>query len=295
MGKLRDHMIHQMRLMNYSEATIKLYTKAVHDLAYHFNLSPLVLAPSQIQSFFFHLVDEGTSPAKLHIVYSAVKFFFKIHGNPHLLDFLPRPKRPLKIPEVLTQDEIERILSYSKNLRYKTFFTLIYSSGLRISEALNLQLSDIDISRKMILVKAGKGNIDRYAILSEKLIRLLQRYIVQYQPYNLLFFARGDKNRKMTKRFAQQVFKDQVRAANINKKVSVHTLRHSFATHLLENNTNLFYIMKLLGHKSIKSTMIYLHMQKFETLNLKSPLDIYDISLETPAAACTGQFELTIA
>ena len=284
-----------MKYRNYSDATITLYTKCVHDLAYHYRISPLSISQEEIKNYFYTLIDKNTSSAKLHITYSAIKFFYKTHGQPHYLDLLPRPKRPFIIPEVLNQQEVELLLACSKTLRYKTIFTLIYSSGLRISEALNLEVSNIDFQRKMILIKNAKGNFDRYAILSDKMSELLRQYISRYKPFNHLFFTIRDKNRRIPKRYIQHIFHEQASSTGIAKRIKVHTLRHSFATHLLENNTNLFYIMKLLGHRSIKSTMIYLHMQRLDSLDLKSPLDIYDISISKTPSCCQKQFELAIA
>jgi len=295
MGFLRDSMVREMKIRNYSDATIKLYTKAVYDLAYFYKISPLLLTEDQIKSFLYSLVDKKASAAKMHIVYSGLKFFYKINDRPHYMDNIARPKRPFKIPAVFSQSEIEDILSCSRTMRYKAVFSLIYSAGLRISEALNIELTDIDFYRKMIHIRNAKGGLDRQVILSEKVAKLINRYISKYNPYSYLFFCLKDKNRKMQKRWLQHIFHEQVTSANISKKVSVHTLRHSFATHLLENNTNLFYIMKLLGHRSVKSTMIYLHMQSLSSLDLKSPLDIFDISLDKVNQANEKQYQLSIA
>jgi integrase/recombinase XerD len=159
------------------------------------------------------------------------------------------------------------------------FFTLIYSSGLRISEALNLKVSDIDFLRKTIHIRSSKNMKDRYTILSTKASEMLNFYLNRYKPESLLFFVLSDKSRKMQKRYCQNIFHNLVKEAHISKNVHVHTLRHSFATHLLEHDTNIFYIMKLLGHSSIKTTIIYLHMQRLDKMNIKSPLDLSDITL----------------
>ena len=216
----------------------------------------------------------------MHIAYCAIKVFYRIHGHPHYIDFIPRPKVPYRIPEVLDESEIQAILSICRTLRHKMFFTLIYSSGLRISEALNLKMGDIDILRNVIYVRPSKNMKDRYTVLSAKALSMLKHYIDRFKPESYLFFSLSDKSRRMNKRYAQHVFKNLAEAAKIRKKVHVHTLRHSFATHLLEHQTNIFFIMKLLGHSSIRTTALYLHMQRLDKLNIKSPLDLSDITLD---------------
>jgi len=170
MGYLQDHMIREMKLMGYSETTIKMYTKCAKDLAYYYMKSPLTITQEEIRDYFYHLINNGASSTRLHINYSALKVFNRIHGQDHYLDFLPHPKRPFSIPDVLDEKEIEDILSRCRTLRYKTIFALIYSSGLRLSEAINLNVSDIDFSRKMIHIRASKNRKDRYTLLSEKVI-----------------------------------------------------------------------------------------------------------------------------
>jgi Site-specific recombinase XerD len=198
---------------------------------------------------------------------------------PHYIDFIPRPRQSSKLPDVLDESEIQIILSNCRTLRYKLLFSLIYSSGLRISEALNLHISDIDLVRRVIHIRSSKNRKDRYSVLSEKVISLYSFYLNRYKPDSLLFFSLHDKARKMSKRHCQQIFQNLVAVSQIKKNAHIHTLRHSFATHLLEHNTNIFYIMQLLGHASIRTTIIYLHLQKPETLNIHSPLDLCNISL----------------
>jgi integrase/recombinase XerD len=280
MGYLRTHMINEMKLHGYSETTIKMYTKCIHQISYHYLKSPLTLTQNDIKSFFISLIETHVSSTQQNIFYSSLKTFFRLHNMPDYLNFLPPPKRFYNIPEILDESEIEKILSICRTLRYKTFFALIYSSGLRISEALNLNISDIDFVRKTLLIRNSKNGKSRYSILSIKAIKLLKFYFNRYQPKKLLFFSLHDKTKKMSKRLAQDIFHKLVKEAHINKKVRVHTLRHSFATHLLEKNTSIFYIMQLLGHSSIRSTLIYLHMQRIDKMNIFSPLDTSSISLD---------------
>jgi integrase/recombinase XerD len=290
MGHLKDNMVEEMKLRGYSSTTIKMYTNCLCKLASYYMKSPLAISQSEIREFFINLVNRGASQTQMHIHYCAMKLFYRIHGRSNYMDFLPRPKQSYRIPEVLDESEIQTILSLCRSLRYKMLFTIIYSAGLRISEAVNLRVSDIDVSRRTIHVRASKNMKDRYTILSEKALLLLERYSSRYEPESLLFFSIRDKRRTMSKRHCQQVFHDLVKEARISKKAHVHTLRHSFATHLLEHDTNIFYIMKLLGHSSIRTTMIYLHMRRLDTMNIRSPLDVGSISLDQYACDAMQPF-----
>jgi integrase/recombinase XerD len=280
MGYLRNHMIEEMKLRDYSETTINMYTKCMYKLSVFYMKSALSISQAEIRNFFLYLIEKQKSQTTLHIYYSAIKVFYTLHGQPHYLDFMPHPKRHFTIPAVLDQKEIESIFSLCRTLRYKTLFVLIYSAGLRISEAINLKIPDIDFARKTIHIHSSKNNKDRYTVLSDKASTLLNHYFNRYKPSSYVFHSVHDNTIKISKRHIQHVFQKLVLEARITKKAHVHTLRHSFATHLLENNTNLFYIMKLLGHTSLKSTIVYLHMQRFDKLNIVSPLDNSSISLE---------------
>jgi integrase/recombinase XerD len=280
MGYLRDHMIEEMKLKGYSDTTIGMYTKYVSKLAYYYKRSPLQITQSNIRDFFVYLNENQTNSTTLHIYYCAIKCFYRIHGQPHYIDFIPHPKVKYVIPDILDESEIETIFSLCRTLRYKLLFILIYSAGLRISEAINLKTSDIDYLRKTIHIRSSKNMKDRYTILSEKAIHLLNQYLNRYKPDVYLFSSIKDKSIKISKRHCQEVFHRIILEANINKKAHIHTLRHSFATHLLENNTNIFYIMNLLGHSSIQTTLRYLHMQRLDKLNISSPLDTGKINID---------------
>ena len=273
-------MIEEMKLRGYSDTTIKMYTKYVYKLAYYYKKSPLQITQANIRDFFVYLHSNQTNSTTLHNYYCAIKCFYKIHGQPHYIDFLPHPKINYVIPDILDESEIETIFSLCRTLRHKLLFIIIYSSGLRISEAINLRTADIDFLRKTIHIRSSKNNKDRYTVLSEKAIHLLNYYLNRYKPEVYLFYSIRDKSKRMSKRHCQEIFHRIVLEANITKKAHIHTLRHSFATHLLENNTNLFYIMKLLGHTSIRTTLLYLHMQRLDKLNISSPLDFGKIDID---------------
>ena len=280
MGILKDNMIAEMKLQNFSDKTIEAYTLSVQSMARYYNLSPLLLSSYDIKQYFLYLLNSGASPSKRYIAFYGIRFFYRIHDKEYLMCGIKPPRRPFVIPPVLDQSEIQDILMHCNTLRYRTIFSLIYSAGLRISEAVNLKISDIDFKRKVIFINNSKDYKSRLSILSSKESEMLKKYINRYQPTTFLFFNPRDKNKPIYTGHIQKKFKKIIAQCGLDNKFHVHTLRHSFATHLLENNTSIFYIMKLLGHSSIKSTMVYLHMQRLDLMSITSPLDNSSISLD---------------
>lgn len=184
---------------------------------------------------------------------------------------IERPKKEKQLPTVLSVEEIKTIFNKITNLKHKTLLSLLYSGGLRIGEALNLKIQDIDSNRMLIHIRQAKGKKDRYTLLSHSFLKLLREYYLAYRPKQFLF--EGQNGNKYSNASAQAVLKKTVRNSNITKKVTLHTLRHSFATHLLENGTDIRYIQELLGHSSPKTTMIYTHVTKTSLKNIKNPFD----------------------
>ena len=184
---------------------------------------------------------------------------------------LVRPKKEKKLPLVLSKEEIIDLIRATKNIKHRAALTMIYAAGLRIGELLSLQLADIDIDRRQITIRNGKGRKDRYVMLSNGYLPLLANYLSTYQPK--LYFIEGQKGGKYSAESIRAVLKRSCKAANIRKHVTPHTLRHSYATHLLENGTDLRYIQELLGHSKPETTMIYTHVTKKDLLNVNSPLD----------------------
>lgn len=295
MGALKNNMISEMKLLGFSGKNIEAYTLAVQSLAKHYNRSPLLLSSYEIKQYFLFLLNLGASPSKRYVAYYGIKLFYQIHNKEYLLSGIRAPKRPVSVPPVLSPEEIQDILVHCNTLRYRTIFSIIYSAGLRISEAVNLQVSDIDFKRKVISINNAKGNKSRLTILSDKASELLKKYMNRYQPTTFLFFNPNNKNVPIHTRHLQSKLKKIVFQCRLNPKIHVHTLRHSFATHLLENNTNIFYIMKLLGHSSITSTLIYFHMQRLDLLHISSPLDINSISLDKSLEISDKQLMLQCA
>lgn len=184
---------------------------------------------------------------------------------------IERPKKPKKLPEVLSSDEVKNILDNIINLKHKTLLSLIYSAGLRIGEALQIRIADIDSKRMVIHIKSAKGKKDRYTLLSLNFLELLRLYYKTYKPKDYLF--EGQKGGLYSASSAQSILKKAAKKAQIKKPITLHTFRHSFATHLLENGTDIRYIQTLLGHSSPKTTMIYTHVSETSIRNIKNPFD----------------------
>lgn len=202
---------------------------------------------------------------------NGIKKYFEFKGLQVENMYIERPKKERKLPSVLSVLEIKSILSSTQNLKHKTLLSLIYSSGLRIGEALNLKVKDIDGQRMLIHIHQAKGKKDRYTLLSASFLELLRDYYKAYKPKDYLF--EGQKGAQYTNSSAQSVLKIATQKAGIKKRVTLHTLRHSFATHLLENGTDIRYIQELLGHNSPKTTMIYTHVTETSIKNIKNPFD----------------------
>lgn len=184
---------------------------------------------------------------------------------------LERPRKERKLPIVLSIEEVKLLLGAITNLKHRTMLSLIYSGGLRIGEAINLKIGDIDSKRMLIHIKGAKGKKDRYTLLSESFLGILREYYKNYRPKDFLF--EGQNNSKYSNTSAQKILKYAVERAGINKRITLHTLRHSFATHLLENGTDIRYIQELLGHNSPKTTMIYTHVSESSIRRIKNPFD----------------------
>jgi site-specific recombinase XerD len=207
---------------------------------------------------------------------NAIKFYFeKVLGGKRATYSIDRPKKEKALPVVLSEEEIVRIFKNIENCKHKAILMVIYSAGLRISECVNLKIKDIDSNRMQLRIEQSKGKKDRYTLLSSKTLNFLRDYFKVYRPSVYLF--EGQFGNQYSTRSIQTIFQETVKKAGITKRVTVHSLRHSFATHLLENGTNLRYIQSLLGHSSSKTTEIYTHITTKGFDQLKSPLDHLDI------------------
>lgn len=275
MGKLRDQMEMDMKLRGLSPRTISCYLACMKNIAMHFGKSPAELGDEEIRGYLHHLIEERkTSQAVISQSYSALKFFFeKTIQKPWDNMKIPRSRQRKKLPGVLSRQEVESIFSATSNLKHRAILMTVYSAGLRVGEVTRLKVSDIDSERMMIRVNEGKGLKDRYTLLGERNLEILRLYYKRYHPTEWLFPGRNPSE-PVSVSCVQRVFKTSVQLAGIKKKASVHTLRHSFATHLLESGTDLYYIQRLLGHKSASTTSVYLHIAGKDLGRIKSPIDI---------------------
>ncbi|MBM9500714.1 tyrosine-type recombinase/integrase [Leptospira sp. 201903071] len=270
-------MISDMYVFGYSKKTIKSYTECVSRLTEFFKQSPLTLKPTDIYNFFLHLRKQELSDSTVLVYYSALSLFYTLAKKKSTMKLIPTPKKKTKVATVLNKTEITNFLKHCTSIKEKTIFTLLYSSGIRIGELEQLKVSHIDFERKSIFIEEGKGSKQRYAILSDQAAYLLNQYIQSYRPTSYIFFSfTKGRSYRINVRWIQIKFKEISKASGILKKASVHSLRHSFATHLLEDGYSIFYIQKLLGHTALNSTLIYLHVSPQYLLQIPSPMEKID-------------------
>lgn len=272
--KEKSKMCRLLTLKGYSEKTKKSYIGHLRRFLEYSDIKTKDLTKEHVEQYMFHLLqDKNNSHAFVNQTLSSLKIFYKeILNKGKILYDIPRPKKERKLPNILSEIEIKSILSGIKNLKHKAILYMVYSSGLRVSEVASLKVNDIDSKRMLVHIVQGKGRKDRYTMLSNATLNILREYAKAYKPSDWLFPG-GNKGEHITERTIQRVFKDACLNVKINKNVSLHALRHSFATHLLESGTDLRYIQELLGHKSSKTTEIYTHVSKTNLSNIKSPLD----------------------
>jgi site-specific recombinase XerD len=243
-------------------------------LVKHYRRSPDELTQDQIRSYLLHLQERGLSPSSRNVAVSGLKFFYhQILGWNEQKLFLPPRKRTWVLPEVFSPKEVERLLLAAERLRDRCLLMTAYAAGLRVGELVHLKLSDLDPQRMMIRVEQGKGKKDRYTILSERLLSVLNRYRTAYQPAHWIFFGK-DRTRPLHITAAQKVYNVPKQKAGLHKGKGIHTLRHCFATHLLEAGVDLVTIQTLLGHHSIESTQRYLQIRQQKLDSTVSPLDL---------------------
>ncbi len=274
LNKLLDEVVTELKLKGYSPKTFKVYRGHIERFLCYTGKDVNSLKAGDASEYLLYLLeDQQDSHSYVNQALSAIKFLCSnILKRDELVSDLPRPKKEHKLPDVLSQQEVIRILSAARNFKHRALLFLIYSAGLRVGEVVRLSLEDIDIERKLIHVRQGKGRNDRYTILSDVAWRELSRYIQEYRPDEWLFPGQ-QPNMHVNERTVQKVFENVCSSAGISKDVSVHALRHSFATHLLEEGTDLRYIQELLGHKSSKTTEIYTHVSERDIRRIRSPLD----------------------
>lgn len=259
----------------YSNSTIRTYTAYFKDFMYHFKDAEIDdLDKDQINDYIRLLVlKQGISASEQNQRINAIKFYYeKILGREKYLYHIDRPKKNKQLPQVLSKNEVKEIIKHCNNLKHRCILSLIYSAGLRRSELIGLKISEINSERGLIKITDAKGNKDRYTLLSPALLNQLRTYYKQYRPQYWLFEGNLPRSQYSATSIAN-VLNEAARKARIYKRVTPHMLRHSFATHLLEQGTDLRYIQELLGHGSTKTTEIYTHVTNKNISAIKNPLD----------------------
>ena len=258
----------------YSPNTIKTYMSYMGAFAEDFRDRDLdSIRTEEINSYILDLIrTKNISPSQQSQRISAIKFYYEqVLGRKKQYYQLNRPKKERKLPLVLTEEEAERIFNHCNNLKHKCILMTLYSGGLRRSELINLEITDIDSKQMLIRITNSKGNKDRFTLLSETLLRHLREYIRYYRPNYWLFEGQGGGQYSATS--IENIFRKALRKAKITKHATPHTLRHSFATHLLEQGVSIRYIQELMGHSSINTTEIYTHVSSRQLSKIKNPLD----------------------
>jgi len=274
MTELRRRMLEELRLRNYSPNTIEVYLRCVANFAHHFRVSPDRLGPEHIREYQLFLVErKKVSWPVFNQTVCALRFFY--HHTLHrdwMIEHIPYPRHEQKLPVVLSPAEVAAVFAAVRNLKHRTILMTIYAAGLRVSELANLRVADIDSAREVIYVRQGKGHKDRQVMLSPKLLELLRIYWKSYRP-TLWLFAGRIPARPITRQTVFTICKQAGEAAQLAKPISPHTLRHCFATHLLEDAIDLRRIQILLGHRNLKTTAKYLHVSNLAVRTTASPLD----------------------
>jgi integrase/recombinase XerD len=263
MSVLRQKMIEDMQLRGFAERTQEAYLLAVSQLARHYHKSPDQIDEEDLRQYFLFLKNEKQAArATCTIALCGIKFFFErtLGREWKTFEFL-RPPKEKKLPVVLSQAEVRSVLAQVHRRAYRVCLRLIYVCGLRLLEGVHLQVADIDGARKLLHIQQGKGNKDRYVPLPDPCLTMLrQHWRTHRNPVWLFPSPMGDSNQPMSESGLQRAFRAAVQEAGIHKKATVHTLRHSYATHLLEAGVNLRIIQSYLGHASPKTTSLYTHL-----------------------------------
>lgn len=275
MTSLRKRMTEDLRLRNYSPKTIDAYTHNVAAFAKHFGKSPHQLSAQHIRQYQIFLVEKKkVAWGTFNQTVCALRFFYRVTlGNKDIIEQIPFPRQEKTLPVVLSTTELSAFFSAVGNLKYRTVLMTMYAAGLRVSEALGLRISDIDSNRKLIRVRQGKGKRDRYVLLSPTLLAHLRQYWKAYKPKSWLFPGRLP-NHYLSPASVQKACPAARVKARINKPITTHTMRHCFATHMLEAGTDLRKIQLLLGHGSLNTTAIYLHVATRTLKATKKSMDL---------------------
>jgi site-specific recombinase XerD len=286
MTPLRQRLTDDLRLRNYSARTVQTYVAAVARFARHFGRSPEQLGPGEVRAYQLHLIDrERASWSRFNQAVCALRFLYGTTlGRPGVVAMIPFARRPRTLPSVLSREEVLRLFAAVPEGRYRTLVRTTYACGLRIGEVVRLRVTDIDGGRRVLLVRQGKGQKDRLLPLSPVLLGELRGYWRRHRPADWLFPGQR-RGRPLHVAALQRTFAGIVRPLGLGKPVTMHTLRHSYATHMLEAGADVVSLQRLLGHRHLSTTARYLHVSTHHLRRLASPLDGL---LALPAAAAAS-------
>ncbi|MCK5476495.1 MAG: tyrosine-type recombinase/integrase [Candidatus Aenigmarchaeota archaeon] len=258
----------EMKSRGFSRKTQKSYDFFVNDFFRYTKKHPKECTEDDVKTYLAHLKDKNYTNTTLNLAISSLKFFFETVGV-HILKNVKRPKREKTLPVILSKEEVSKIVDAPVNPKHRLMLKTIYGLGLRVSELVNLKSEDVQFERNMVLICAAKGKKDRYVPLPKS----LSNDLINYVAFNKSKYLFEGRNGKLSVKTVQKVFEGAFKKAGINKKISCHTLRHSFATHLLERGVSVRVIQVLLGHSKLETTQIYTHVSAFQIENIRSPLD----------------------
>lgn len=267
-------LLFDMQLRGMSPGTQQNYSNCVKAFQRYYGKPATELGENEIREFLHYLIAEKKlSLGSVNVYNGALKFLYEVVLQRQWnAKNLPRLKHYRKLPAILSQQEVQSLFDAAENLKHKCMLMTVYSSGLRVSEVTKLKLTDIDSKNMQIFIREGKGKKDRYTLLSQSNLEILREYWKKYKPSEWLFDGQKEGSH-ISVRTVQKVLEQAKNKAGIKKAITVHTLRHCFVTHLLEADTNMYYIKQLLGHACMQTTCRYLHLMRMDILKVKSPLD----------------------
>ena len=274
MSRLRQKMIRDMEMRNFSLNTQRGYITSVVGLAKHYNRPPEAIGPEEIQDYIIFLLNvRNIAVSSCQTIITGLRFFYTVTLEQDESRMpIPKIKNSRRLPEILSGNELERVFAVMSNIKHRVLLMTTYAGGLRVSEVVHLKVTDIHSDRMMIRVEQGKGRKDRYTLLSKRLLEELRNYWKIKRPYLWLFPGRS--NNPMTREMAHHIYVTATKKAGVKRRGGIHTLRHCFATHLLEAGEDLRTIQLLMGHSSIRTTVRYLQVTSKSLLGTKSPLDL---------------------
>jgi len=287
---LRQRMLDDMTMRQLADKTQAHYLRAAKQLAQYLGRSPDTATDEDLRRFQLHLVEHGASSTMLNGTITGLRFLFEVTlGSPERMAKMSPVREPRKLPMVLSPEEVARLLAAAPNLKARTAMSVAYGAGLRASEVVYLTPRDIDSERMIIRVVQGKGHKDRYAMLSPTLLELLRHWYIEARATGKGFpggwlFPGMDPVDHLSTRQLNRLFRVSVKAAGINQRATLHTLRHSFATHLLEQDTDIRIIQVLLGHKKLETTALYSHVATNTLREIQSPLDTLPLRSDVHAS-----------